>query len=181
MGQYHLPVNYRKKEFLSPHTLGVGFKQWEQIASMASVPQALYALLCTSNHRGGGDLDGEEYYTKNGVNAAGVLGRWAGDPIAIIGDYSEDYDLPRRPYNEALWHYCCEIRARQDPEYTPDDEDPEDIAEFQTGRKRFGKWTDITELVIPVLEKNLGVIIYTEPGHTWRSCKRDPKASFSIL
>ena len=33
MGQYWLPVNLDKREFVNPHKLGAGLKLWEQLAN----------------------------------------------------------------------------------------------------------------------------------------------------
>jgi hypothetical protein len=83
MGQYHYVVNLDKKEFIHPHMLGVGLKLWEQMAAHPGTSSALIALLACSNGRGGGDLHEDE-----------IVGRWAGDRIAIVGDYGQDDDLP---------------------------------------------------------------------------------------
>ena len=88
MGQYHYIVNLDKLEYIDPLRLGIGLKAWEQIANNPSTPQALFALLICSNDRGGGDLHGSH----EGPDR--VLGRWAGDRIAVVGDYAEDGDLP---------------------------------------------------------------------------------------
>ena len=84
MGQYHLTVNLDKKEYLNPHKVGDGLKLVEQIESTAGIGSALIILCACSNGRGGGDIKGDN----------NVIGRWAGDRIAIIGDYTEDGDIP---------------------------------------------------------------------------------------
>ena len=68
---------------------------------------ALLALLACSNGRGGGDFaDGLAYMPKGKTfewvttNAGyaeiahNFIGRWAGDRIAVIGDYAEPEDIP---------------------------------------------------------------------------------------
>jgi len=77
MGQYHKVVNLDKKEVLNPHRMGVGIKLLE--FSESRVTTALCALLAVSNGRGGGDL--------GNPNDSSIVGSWAGDRIAIIGDY----------------------------------------------------------------------------------------------
>lgn len=53
MGQYHKIVNLDKREVLSPHTLGAGWKLLEQVDGF--VPRAIFAALVCSNDRGGGN------------------------------------------------------------------------------------------------------------------------------
>lgn len=83
MGQYHMPVNLDKKEFLHPHKLGDGLKLWEQAGSSQGTAAAVLILLSASNGRGGGDFKEHP-----------VIGRWVGDRVAWIGDYAEPEDLP---------------------------------------------------------------------------------------
>lgn len=83
MGQYHVTVNLDKKEFIHPHQLGAGLKLREQTEDSGGTGDALLVLLACSNGRGGGDFPDNE-----------IVGRWAGDRIAIIGDYTENDDIP---------------------------------------------------------------------------------------
>ena len=83
MGQYHITVNLDKKEIIHPHKIGNGMKMLEQVGWEGATANALFLLLCCSNNRGGGDAREHD-----------MLGRWAGDRIAVVGDYSENYDLP---------------------------------------------------------------------------------------
>lgn len=100
MGQYHLAVNLDKREFLNPHGLGDGLKLWEQAGNgEGGVGSALIALLACSNGRGGGDFQEEN-------DTAGVIGRWAGDRIAIIGDYAEPEDLAPEHRAELIYAAC---------------------------------------------------------------------------
>lgn len=86
MGQYHFPVNLTKKQYLHPHRLGNGLKLMEFISASDGIPQAMILLLACSNGRGGGDFRGED--------PEGLIGSWAGDQIAIVGDYFEQEDMP---------------------------------------------------------------------------------------
>ncbi len=108
-------MNLDKKEFVNPHRLGTGFKLWEQLANHPGTGSALI-ILCAAHReqRGGGDLDlsknwhgPERKFPENntspgpmptGYNAIAhrTIGRWAGDRIALVGDYAEDSDLPKR-------------------------------------------------------------------------------------
>ncbi len=88
MGQYHLIVNLDKREFLYPHEFGDGFKLMEFGQSAGGTLTGLTILLAASNGRGGGDF----FDPSNGSGHR--PGCWAGDRIAIIGDYFENGDVP---------------------------------------------------------------------------------------
>jgi len=85
MGQYHLIANIDKREYLHPHEFGDGFKLMEFGQSAGGTLTALTVLLAAANGRGGGDFHGP---------TGACAGMWAGDRIAIIGDYFEDGDVP---------------------------------------------------------------------------------------
>ena len=108
MGQYHILVNVDKKEYVIPHDIGSGLKQWEQIHTEPSIQHAMYALMCCSNYRGGGDLgeDNDVVYTE-------IMGRWVGDRVLIVGDYGEDGDVPSIPNAGSLYG-----TAQDDPSWT---------------------------------------------------------------
>lgn len=87
MGQYWKVVNLDKREFLHPHALDDGLKLLEQAWSTGGVMTGLCMLLAPlPQKRGGGDPDAHEF-----------LGRWAGDRIIYVGDYSVDGDAPQVP------------------------------------------------------------------------------------
>jgi hypothetical protein len=83
MGQYYKAVNLDKKELLHPHEMTDGFKLLE-FGCGGLTMTGLAVLLACSNGRGGGDL--------HSTNK--IIGSWAGDRIAIIGDYAEPKDYP---------------------------------------------------------------------------------------
>ena len=88
MGQYHLLVNVDKREYLDTSSIALGSKQWEHTGDyryplVGSLADAMYILTMTSPGRGGGDLPTTD-----------ISGRWAGDRVMIVGDYTEDEDLP---------------------------------------------------------------------------------------
>lgn len=92
MGQSFLIVNTEKKEFLSPHDLGSGYKLIEISYNLGGI---LFYLTRKSSQGGGGDVrdrENREY-----------LGRWANNRVVTIGDYDESglYD-----------------EVSEDPEYT---------------------------------------------------------------
>lgn len=111
MGQYWRVVNLDRREFINPYTLGAGAKLWEQLAN-APGPGAALIILCAAmpEPRGGGDLDmdanwhGPERVDMTGPGkmpekypaiAKRTIGRWAGDRIAIVGDYAENGDIQK--------------------------------------------------------------------------------------
>ena len=159
MGQYHFIVNLDKREFINPHKLGVGLKACEQLTNPAGTAQALFVLLVCSNGRGGGDLAVTRGFEER------VIGRWAGDRIAVVGDYAEDYDIktPLHDPASAIYDLCYE-----------------------------GAYREISALVRPVLAAELGVeyLVETnvfrnadgkeEPYEYWR-VQRDAEAMFSVL
>lgn len=83
-GQYFMIVNLSKKEFITPYKMASGAKLWEILAN--NVPTSVLGfLLRQSNEGGGGDFHDTTYQE----NKRKFCGRWAGDKIAIIGDYDE--------------------------------------------------------------------------------------------
>lgn len=93
MGQYHKLVNLDKREEVISYPLGLGAKQYEQTGFEGSMSDALYLLLMTSPARGGGDWPAFD----------GLSGRWAGDRVVVLGDYSTDDDLPTYPALGTVW------------------------------------------------------------------------------
>ena len=98
MGQYHLLVNVDKREYLNPRSLALGVKQWEhsshpEFPMAGSLADAMYLLTMTSPARGGGDMPATE-----------ISGRWAGDRVMIVGDYTEDADLPAHYMGSDLYN-----------------------------------------------------------------------------
>lgn len=82
MGQYHDVVNLDKKEYIHAHSINNGLKLMEQCGFEKCTATALWLLLACSNGRGGGDAKPHP-----------LIGRWAGDRIAVIGDYAEPNDI----------------------------------------------------------------------------------------
>lgn len=130
MGQYHIPVNLTKRQYIDPHRLGCGLKQWEQIAAHPSTGTALLVLLFSSNCRGGGDLAYDP-----------IVGSWAGDQIAIIGDYSEDDDLAPEHVASTIYGRC--------------------------GRGADEPYVDVTDAVVKVIERELGMHCVGEGWKDW--------------
>ena len=106
MGQYHFVLNLDKKEYLHPHRLGDGLKLMEFGLSAGGTMTALALLLA-----GCAVGESDDMITPNSY-----LGSWAGDRLAIIGDYAEADDLP--------------------------DEDASELYDQIFGEKADGSWTD---------------------------------------
>lgn len=135
MGQYWKPVNLDKREFIDPHKLGCGLKLWEQIANFGGpgVGTALTILLAAMpEKRGGGDLQSNPF-----------IGRWVGDRVALVGDYSEDDDMPSSPIPFGSVYAMTYDDAEQ-------------------------PFTDITDDVIEIIEAELGG---KYEGEGWRKWK----------
>ena len=93
MGQYHVLVNVDKKEMVVPHGLGLGLKQYEHIGEFnGTLADAMYILMMTSPARGGGDFP-----------STNISRRWAGDRVLVLGDYTEDSDVPSIPNVGSLY------------------------------------------------------------------------------
>lgn len=83
MGQYHVLANLDAKEKVEPYGIGLGVKQWEHLGEFnGTLADAMYLLCMTSPARGGGDLP-----------RTIISGRWAGDRVVIVGDYTQNDDL----------------------------------------------------------------------------------------
>src|SRR5882672_4357926 len=126
MGQYWKVVNLDKREYVLPHKLGAGLKLWEQLAAHPGTGAALIVLCAAMPEaRGGGDLDlkenwhgPERKFPQHNMEpgpmpqdypsvAVRTIGRWAGDRIALIGDYAEDADLPNPDVGASKIYNCC--------------------------------------------------------------------------
>ncbi len=87
MGHYHYLVNLDKKQVVHPHEIGNGLKLCEQIGweySTSTVLGMLIAASCSKGPRGGGDF----------LSGHPLIGSWAGNRIAFVGDYAKRADIP---------------------------------------------------------------------------------------
>jgi hypothetical protein len=96
MGQYHLLVNSDKKEFVNPRDLGFGAKQLEHCGFLGDLPLVQYWLTTASPDRGFGDF-------KLTAENQDVLGRWRGDRVFVLGDYTEAGDVPKVRSAHTFW------------------------------------------------------------------------------
>jgi len=153
MGQYHYVVNLTKFEYIMPFKLGVGLKAREQLHSQASTPHALFLLTMCSNGRGGGDLPRNS-----------IIGRWTGDKVAVVGDYSDAADLPEDFCANTIYCRCTEGKkepsALEQLAAAADDTDAHYLQKPETAIYR-----DITELLLPVMKEEFG--LYTTDNGGW--------------
>ena len=92
MGQYHILVNLDKQEWVDPHGLGLGAKQYEHAGFEASLADAMYVLVMSSPAGGGGDFPHTE-----------ISGRWVGDRVVIVGDYTHKDAIPNITGADAIY------------------------------------------------------------------------------
>jgi len=93
MGQYFEIANLDKKEKINPLKFDDGMKLLE-FGSGQGTMLGLAFLLRQSTGRGGGDAPTEAFEKFDDV-----LGRWAGDRVAIVGDYDET-DIGEEVWND---------------------------------------------------------------------------------
>jgi hypothetical protein len=162
MGQYHYLANFDRKEFIHPHVFGDGLKLMEFGASGGGTMLGLAALLAASNGpdgRGGGDLhvwDGEALgYEGRGVEVdperarwlmENIVGRWAGERVAIIGDYHEPTDAKG---------LCGQLGTPWDTETR------EAVTEDGQWAPIEGTWRDISRVVLETIQLDY----YTRQEH----------------
>lgn len=140
MGQYHYTVNLSKHEFIHPHQLGDGLKLLEQVSwSPGGINDALHMLLACSSGRGGGDFQTDDPDRQ-------VIGRWAGDRIAVVGDYAVDGDLPAEFHAETIYSRCVESGEPPPP--------------ADAVNKKLGLFRDITLLIRDVMEREYELVYW---------------------
>lgn len=140
MGQYWKLANLDKKEFVHPYGVGAGLKLWEQLAAHPGTGAALIVLCAAMPYpRGGGDLRAQ--------TGEKVIGRWAGDRVALVGDYAEREDLADEHRAEDIYARCSDCWDGEGERYK-----------------------DITALVAPVIEQELDG---TFTGDTWKDWKEN--------
>jgi len=157
VGQYWKVVNLDKREYVDPHRLGCGLKLWEQLANHPGTGAAL-VVLCAAmpETRGGGDLALDSDVSKR------TIGRWAGNCIALVGDYSELKDLWLR-YDADLVYYLCDTAENIRKFAThwtlhPWTDDPDEADEYEDKARRLLEaqpYRDISDDVCAVIEQEL--------------------------
>ena len=140
MGQYHTLVNFDREETVRPRSIGLGLKQVEHTHTVAGLADVLYMLVTTSPNRGGGDLAYDEELEKK----FRTFGRWAGDRVAVFGDYTEPEDV--RFLGKTKANAICD-----------------DVEQY----------TDISDLIIPAFSLAFGVTIEPGKGWRGRELKAE--------
>lgn len=102
MGQYHSIYNLDKQEVIHPHDIGLGAKQREHTGHTASLSDMMYILTTCSPMRGGGDFVADVMKD--------FIGRWTGDRVVVVGDYSEQGDIPN--YDMSQLNDCKDISGQ---------------------------------------------------------------------
>ena len=107
MGQYWVVANLDKREFVEPHKLGSGLKLWEQLGASPGTGAALIVLLAAMPEaRGGGDFALTSRHKAYAAIAKRTIGRWAGDRVALVGDYADRGDLKAKDCAETIYDLC---------------------------------------------------------------------------
>ena len=156
-------------------------KLWEQLAAAPGTGGAL-VVLCAAmpEPRGGGDFDLEDNWhgperDQDGAHgctctpgpmpadypsiAKRTIGRWAGDRVALVGDYAKDSDLPGSVA-------ACGVGASKIYGLCGGSENPAN------------DWTDVTDDVCAVIEHELGGKFIGDGWRDWADAdalKTQPK------
>ena len=149
MGQYHYLVNLDKKQVVHPHQIGNGLKLREQIGWDYSTATALIMLLassCKDGGRGGGDFQAKHP----------LVGAWAGDRIAFVGDYAEPTDIPG--FDAAL--ICRQATAACDS------------VEADNAPEGWKQWTNISAQVREMMTAEFNI---SYVGENWLEIVDKPK------
>jgi hypothetical protein len=176
MGQYWKAVNLTKREWIDAHQMGSGVKLWEQLANDHTGRALVILCAAMPEARGGGDLDVDQNYhgsdrdmanRKHAIDGAPVveeyndiakrtIGRWAGDQIALVGDYAADGDLSAEHRASTIYGRC--VRKG---------EEAETFAEMQGENIDLPLFTDVTPDVMRVIEHELGGKFKKDPKYGW--------------
>ena len=84
-----------------------------------------------------------------------MVGRWAGDRIAVVGDYAEITDLPMMFGANSIYGLCHSYQV--------------ECPEWGCVADASSHYLDITDLVIPVMELNNPRLKVDMESNGWRS------------
>lgn len=147
MGQYHMLVNFTKKEFVDPHKFGNGLKLKEQVNWEHAFSNITHYLIAKCTGRGGGDFNTE------------MAGRWGGDRISLVGDYAEREDFPFLTEQEYM-----DMKASV---WGPPIKQPRDSkGRFLSKKNVTGDYVDISDRLVYSIEEEFS-IKYSGTG--WRN------------
>jgi len=130
MGQYYLPVNLDKRQYLDPHKFDDGLKLLEFGLSSCGTMLGLAVLLADGNNRGCGDLHSDDP----------IIGSWAGDRIVIAGDYADPGKFMEADESD--------LQAIADKHFSEGFQQVERVNLYCVARERF---EDVSEKVIAAL------------------------------
>lgn len=159
MGQYHYLVNLDKKQVVHPHQIGNGLKLREQVGWEYCTATALVMLLASASKdggRGGGDFR----------CGHPLVGSWAGDRIAFVGDYAEADDIPG--VNAQDVYAACSWATHHEVGDPPPEGDEQKKAAFEAE-----SWTDISTKVREMMCAEFD--IRYEGGDGWLGIKENGK------
>lgn len=149
MGQYHYLVNLDKKQVVNPHQIGNGLKLHEQVGWNYCTATALVMLLASASRdggRGGGDFR----------CGHALVGSWAGDRIAFVGDYAEADDIPNADAPEL---YAVAGWASHDHDLSDAETDEEKAVAAKAA-----EWINISAQVRQMMSNEFGI---TYSGDGW--------------
>lgn len=192
MGQYWITVNLDKREFINPHKVATGLKLWEQLANHPGTGAALIILTAAMPEvRGGGDFDleknwhgPEREFPEHNITpgpmpddyseiARRTIGRWAGDRIALIGDYAERSDLAPEHDADLVYDLCHGEEARQKTvAYMQQRAKEAGIEEYREKADRLASlplYRDISDDVCTVIQHELNGKFVGEGWRDWQT------------
>ncbi len=150
--------------------------------SPGGIHDALALLLAVSNGRGGGDVN--DFGDDDAKSVKNWCGRWGGDRIAVIGDYTTNDDLPAKDKAQDIYRLCDDVegytshvawklfgqkyrdkgkRIEELSDLRPADQ-ARVLAKVEKDKPKL--FTDISENLIPILE-NAHDLVYW--GEGWRN------------
>lgn len=131
MGQHYYVVNLDKRQFLDPRTFDDGRKLLEFGCSSDGTMNGLALLLAVGNGRGCGDWSGDD--------PKSLVGSWAGDRIALPGDYVEAGEVGHEAHSavETYTNISADVRALVEQTHAADRRKTAFFEEVDAHRKAF--------------------------------------------
>lgn len=161
MGQYHILVNFTKKEFVDPYEFGNGAKLWEQVGWKNAFSNVTHFLIAKCSGRGGGDFGSE------------MAGRWGGDRISLVGDYSEREDFPfltEDEYNTMMFDVWNQTPYKYRQKRNARGHFTSEREQIELPIKMTGAYTDISKELAEVIEEEFEVKF---TGTDWKEVRNN--------